>query len=159
VVLPVRGSTGSLGKTDIAMRLWRRLALSGHCVSSLRFGPARGTAVAWLALVAKRTLFEIGGRCSFRIADYSSMWMTAQRNVLDDIPCPQRGVCQDRSCSTVGFFLPIEVRSLPGPLERGGTSVWFLGRRDRGDPPHVCGFCSANAHLELLVDGIGWVRG
>jgi hypothetical protein len=30
VVLRVRGSTGSLGKTDIAKRLWRQLALSGH---------------------------------------------------------------------------------------------------------------------------------
>jgi len=29
VVLRVRGSTSSLGKTDIAKRLWRRLALSG----------------------------------------------------------------------------------------------------------------------------------
>jgi hypothetical protein len=28
-------------------------------------------------------------------------------------------VCRDRSCSTVGFFLPIEVRSLPGPQRRG----------------------------------------
>jgi hypothetical protein len=31
VVLRVRGSTGSLGKTDIANRLWRQLAQSGHC--------------------------------------------------------------------------------------------------------------------------------
>jgi hypothetical protein len=29
------------------------------------------------------------------------------------------GVCRDRSCQTLGFFLLVEVRSLPGPQERG----------------------------------------
>jgi hypothetical protein len=37
VVLRVRGSTGSLGKTDIAKRLWRQLALSGVYIQN----PAR----------------------------------------------------------------------------------------------------------------------
>ncbi len=49
------------------------------------------------------------------------------------------GVYQDRSCWIAGFFLLIEVRSLPGPQVRGtgGTLGVVLGRRDRDHLPFI----------------------
>jgi len=48
-------------------------------------------------------------------------------------------VCRDRSCWTVGFFLPVEVRSLPGPQVPGtGGTLCVVFGVSRPRPPASC---------------------
>ncbi len=65
-----------------------------------------------------------------------------------------KGVCRDRSGQIAGFFLPVKVRSLPGPQVRGtgGTlSVVWKGHRARGHPPDAWLLAVAQAAEGVLV--------